>query len=1064
MKKSPAQDPEKPNSHPLRAVHWLEKTGMDGQVDGPAPDNADEEDDEAEDGIQHAGWASLFLFTRKSHTLTLLTAVVLSVVSGVIIPATSVFLGIIFNSFTDFGAGQITGPELTAKISVQCIALVALGGASWALNGGYFGCWLAFGELQAKTARESVFDEMIGKDMEWFDMQRDGMGGLIPQLQSLTRQLQIATSQPLGFVVQYSVTALAAVGVAFYNSWNLTLVTLATVPIAALILSFISARMQPHIEAQEAGLSNATKFACSAITSITTVKCFTGEAHEIRRFGDAIQTAARSYLKQAHANAMQIGIVRLSILSMFVQGFWYGSTLVGPGGKSAGQILTTFWSALMATQTIEQILPQMIVLEKGRVAGATLTSIISRTAGIRRENERRGGVAPGPCRGGVDLKEISFAYPSSPQQPAIHNASLFFPAGETTFVVGRSGSGKSTIGNLLLRYYSHNEGQIFIDGHPIQTLDLSWLREQITLVQQQTVLFTESLRHNILFGCQDGRVVTDAEVRQACQLALLQHMVNDLPDGLDTPVGMGGDALSGGQKQRVAIARARLRDTPILILDESTSALDYISRSLVMDAIREWRRGKTTIIITHDISQIFEDDYVYVMDAGQVVQEGYRGHLETDADGVFASFAPVASTAPSPVTEDEIQPVTLATSTSLSAEPISRVLEDYATFRASHYSRLSTTGLPRLPAASYRRFSLEPALPDTPLSPPWSPSEDLELVRLARKNSAKIRQSPGSTPLGASSSPATPSSSKPLQRPDSFRNRTRHVLGKSTTGPRRMRSLSSILATVWQVLDGKHRAILILGFVCAFLHAGATPTFSYLFANLLSTFFAGPDDQKQLAIKWSLSVLGVSIGDGLSSYSMHYLLEYSGQAWVDGLRIQAYTRVLQQSQAWFDEEDPSASRIVECLDRNAEEMRNLVGRFVGSAFVAACMTSMAIIWSFAICWKLTIVGLASAPAMYAITRAFETVSGRWESRSNDAAEEAASVFAEVFTTIRVVKALTLEGYFRKKYLAAAEESLRVGLRRAAYSGVFFGLSDSGILFIMGTSPFLHHQLEALSGP
>ena len=205
-------------------------------------------------------------------------------------------------------------------------------------------------------------------------------------------------------------------------------------------------------------------------------------------------------------------------------------------------------------------------------------------------------------------------------------------------------------------------------------------------------------------------------------------------------------------------------------------------------------------------------------------------------------------------------------------------------------------------------------------------------------------------------------------------------------------------------------------------------------------------------------MLAVSLGDAIASYLMHYLLEICAQAWIDRLRTEAYRRVLDRPRIWFDKERNSVSRLSECLDGNAEEMRNLVGRFAGFAFVAASMTTMAIIWSFVICWKLTIVGVAAAPLMYAVTRGFEHVSGRWEGQSHDASEAAGAIFMETFTNVKLVRALTLETYFRNKYAEATRQTLSVGFRRSAYSGLFYGLSESGILFVTGMSELDENSL------
>ncbi len=345
---------------------------------------------------------------------------------------------------------------------------------------------------------------------------------------------------------------------------------------------------------------------------------------------------------------------------------------------------------------------------------------------------------------------------------------MFFPAGEITFVVGGSGSGKSTLGNLIMRHYSSRNGNISIDGHAIQTLDLRWLRSNVTLVQQESVLFDETLFQNIAFGRKDLARVTKAEVKGACQVALLQPTVNDLADGVDTLVGSGGKALSGGQRQRVALARARLRDTPILILDESTSALDYISRSLVMDAIREWRRGKTTIIVTHDLSQIYEDDFVYVLDQGRLSQEGYKGALEKDSAGVLASLLKNRSDSVVSTTEKEIQSpakshVALRSKSeagmfsgrSTSLDSIDSLELEFP--RNVHY--IHATSVSSANALNDRRPSLTQSSPLTSLSSPLSPRLQaplgMELVELSGRATREGRMARGSRLDAIRSSPRT---------------------------------------------------------------------------------------------------------------------------------------------------------------------------------------------------------------------------------------------------------------------------------------------------------------------
>lgn len=626
-----------------------------------------------------------------------------------------------------------------------------------------------------------------------------------------------------------------------------------------------------------------------------------------------------------------------------------------------------------------------------------------------------------------------------------------------------------------MRFYEPDSGDLLIDGNEIQFLDINWLRNNVTLVQQHSVLFDETIFKNIALGRKDHSQVRKEEVNRSIETALLQHTIRDLPLGLDTVVGANGSYMSGGQKQRIAIARARLRDTPILILDEATSALDHVSKTLVLDQIQKWRRGKTTIIITHDMSQIQENEYVYVLEQGVIVQEGFRCELEKADSGPFGESLPSIITFPL-TTRGQQQRNSARSSIVPASPPIPVVSEDPLSFQIlprSHFVP-SVFGLPPegprpgqphqsmmpslVPVAfPVNRMSIMPStftstlqeklqapdLLDDVISPPASPTgRFLETERRgSRIDTTRVRNADfnlvGSRRLSNGRLNLTRSKiTTPQQGPKLPQSeRTRHVA-----------PIQKILMTVWPTLTWRKRLTLVCGFFFAAIHAGATPAFSYLFSKLLATFFL-TENRSKMALMWSLSVLGVAVVDSIASFAMHYLLESCGQAWIDNLRIEALRRILDQPRAWFDKDTNNQSRLSSCLDRNAEEMRNLIGRFAGLIFVAVTMMGLAIFWSLVLCWKLTLVGLASAPYLYGVTRAFEAISGKWECKSNDAGEAASSIFTETFASIRVVRALTLEGYFHKKYAKATVRAFVVGLKRSALSGFFYGLSDCGIIFV-----------------
>ncbi|KAG8533193.1 uncharacterized protein KY384_001976 [Bacidia gigantensis] len=1050
---------------------------MADDADGDVDVQADPDEDE------RAGRATLwdlFNFSSKEHALPLSLALILSIASGFVIPILAIYLGKLFDQFTSFGAGQVSADSLKHKVLKYSITLCSLGGVSGVLNGAFYALWLMVGELQAKTARETLFAGMLSREMEWYDKRTSGVEALVSRLQTQIRELQTATSQPLGFALQNIVTSVAALGISFYYAWSLTLVTLAAVPASAIFLAWISASMQPAVDAHTTALTHASKMATNALLAIDTVKCFNGQDQEIWQYSKAISRAARSFLIQARANAFQIGLVRLVTMSMFVQGFWYGSHLVNIGKKKPGDIVTAFMSALMAAQAVEQILPQLLVLENGKVAGATLKLIHIHIERGRRVTRMLGSHVPPHCDGDIEIRNLSFSYPSRPSQSALEDVNLFFAAGETTFVVGRSGSGKSTLSNLLLRYYAPTTGDLLLDGNPLQLLDLHWLRNNITLVQQQSVLFNETIFRNIALGRQRWRNVSLEEVKESVRLALLQGVVQDLPQGLETNVGIGGNAMSGGQKQRIAIARAHFRDTPILILDEATSALDHTTKILVVEAIREWRRGKTTIIITHDMSQVLDHDFVYVMEHGQVVQEGFKHTLDaTDTLSLNAM-----ANREDPLVQD----------------PNSDVLDDDELIRrpiAPDEPMDVDKGSTREPRFVPSMFN-SPKVPNTsigspiPLSPfsptgfnigrpmvlsPKSPrfrsitahttnSDLIQMSNLFTGSKTQFRDFPIPRISGRA---ADRRKSRRAAQGDRLSTALRSI--DQGSSHRRIHNtkrksqgtitIRSILQTVWPSLTLFQRLILILGFIIAAVHAAATPMFSWVFAKLLDTLIHQEGNPHSAeARKWSISILAVAAVDAVASFSMHYLLEYCSQCWIDSVRVEALKRIFDQPKSWFELEKNKLEHLMECLDRNAEEMRNLLGRFAGFVFVAVVMISVAIIWSLSLSWKFTLVGLASSPFMYGVTRCFEVVSSKWESKSNNAGSNAGNVFNETFSNIRTVRALTAEDYFHRKCLKATKRAFRIGLKRSGYAGFFFGLSDSGILFVTALIFWYGAQLAA----
>ncbi|KAK8196033.1 ATP-dependent permease [Zalaria obscura] len=952
---------------------------------GAQPVDADEENP------QRAPWKALFFFTTKAHLAPLSIAIICAIASGVASPAQSLLMGKAFNAFESLMAGTIDKSELFERQTKYALYFVGIGCGSWLLHFLFFTFWLAFGELQAKSARDRLFMGLLERDVEWYDMRKNGIGALIPRLQTQTRELQLATSQPLGTLITSAATACFNLGLALYYSWKLTLVVISTIPLIAGLVVYFGGLVQRNFGKQQAKLSEALKYVTSALNAIETVKCFNGQEIEKEKYSKIIGEAAQWYYRTAHVSACQMGITVLLGQLMFVQGFYYGGTLVTTGQKTTGDVVTTFFSAMQAFQSVQSILPQLIVLEKGRTAGATLRAMMAQVYQGPAVTRTKGLKQPAHCKGSITVKNLSFAYPARPDQMALKNVSLFIPAGDLTFIIGKSGSGKSTLGQLLMRFYPPALGDIQLDAQSLSDLDPTWLRSKITLVEQHSTLFNETVFENIALGKDDYHRVTKVEVEQAAEFALLQLMITDMPDGLDTLVGSKGGSMSGGQRQRMALARAWLRNTSILLLDESTSALDPISRTLMMDAIRQWRKGRTTIIITHDIEQIQADDYAYVFQNGKLVQEGYRKHMERLKDTPFQSFL-------APDEQAQISPFDARKHTSLDLSTMEQSFTEYeprkhppiahdpleAHLAAAESPRISFLpgtlldkntspalgsayafgGFAGVTKSPFLRFSGVPSL--SPTSPRSSGSDNQFRWSMASRSEAASKQAKRSSRWSTNgraelmeklmdrtgnfaaqarsgmtwSRRPRPSSDSSVPRVKTLGSRIKKrkkrtpAKIKSTPGPAAPESLKAILNTVWPSLNWGDRVALVVGFLGAGVHAAVTPVFSYITSKLVQTYSMKTGAMHE-ALKYSLVIIGLSVVDSIACYSMRMFLEYAAQRWTDSIRREAMERVLDQPKNFFMNEDNSASRITEALDRHAEEMRNILGRFAGGPSIQA---------------------------------------------------------------------------------------------------------------------------------
>lgn len=545
---------------------------------------------------------------------------------------------------------------------------------------------------------------------------------------SETEEVRTASSLASGLLVQHLTTCVTCLVLGFLRSWALTLVILSVVPIIV-ILQIISQRIAgPLLAVERAQLGLAATLAERAVSAIATVKAFNAVSFEQSAFLSVTKKLQNTAWRMNRVWAVTSGLNQFIAMGMFVQGFWFGAKLVRNGELPVGNVMAVFWACLIATTNFQMCIPHLITLTKGKFAMSALIALVeapspSSSHGRRPNvalsmlNKRKAStfrkIMPNKCAGEISLHEVTFAYPSRPSFPALKDVTIYIPPSETTFIVGGSGSGKSTIAQVLLRMYEVHEGTISLDDQDVAYLDTNWMRQQIGAVSQSAILFDMSVHDNVAMGLagpgstRRPQEATRDEVIEACRTALLHRFIEELPNGYDTQLGNGGMSLSGGQRQRLALARAIMRNPTVLILgelqcsisflivfpnvgvDEATSALDATSRILVFEAIKRWRRNKTTIVITHDLSQISQNDFVYVLKDGRVAEGGYREDLVVGG-GEFQRMATLQAESGGIAAKDE---------DTWSITAANRHIEDAEKIAASQYGRSPS-------AAAVRRESM----------------------------------------------------------------------------------------------------------------------------------------------------------------------------------------------------------------------------------------------------------------------------------------------------------------------------------------------------------------------
>ena len=525
----------------------------------------------------------------------------------------------------NFGTADGTILDQYFLAAIAIAALLALGtGLRYALV-------TRLGERVVADIRKAVFDRVIGMSPSFYE--NIMTGEVLSRITTDTTLILSVIGSSVSIALRNMLIFVGGLVLMMLTSAKLTALVLLIVPAVIIPILVLGRRLRVISRENQDWIAASSGSASEALTAVQTVQAFTHEKISRRQFSDVTEQSFDSAKRRIATRAAMTMIVIFLIFTGVLGVLWIGANDVRADVMSSGALIQFVIYAVMVAGAVAAL--SEIWSELQRAAGATERLIeLLQTVDSVQDHDVPLTLAK-PVRGRIQFDNVTFSYPARPGVKALDDVDLVIEPGETVAFVGPSGAGKTTIIQMILRFYDPQAGRILLDGHALSDLGRDAFREHIALVPQDPVIFATSARENIRFGRPDA---TDVQIESAAKAAAAHEFIQSLPEGYDSPLGERGVMLSGGQKQRIAIARAILRDVPVLLLDEATSALDAESEVLVQAAVDSLSADRTTLIVAHRLATVKKADRIVVLDAGRIVASGKHDDLVAE-DGLYARLA-----------------------------------------------------------------------------------------------------------------------------------------------------------------------------------------------------------------------------------------------------------------------------------------------------------------------------------------------------------------------------------------------------------------------------------------
>lgn len=961
-------------------------------------------------------------------------------------------------------------------------------------------CWEIACERQIHRLRKVFYCQILRQEISWYDLS-DG-GDLTTKLSNDLEKVREGIGSKFSMITQYISTFFTGIVIGLCVNWRLTLIILCVSPFlvtvsAALAIVSASTAAREQIKYGLAGY-----IAEEVLLNIRTIAAFGGELKESKKYELAVEEGRKLAMKKYYLFSILLGSVFVIMYSAYGIAFWYGSNLIVDGISSPGSIFTVFFSVMAGAFSVGNALPFINSVSIAIGAASNVFAIIDSKPNIDPYSSQ--GKKINKIQGKIEFKNVNFTYPTRCSMSVLNNLSLTIEPGQTIALVGCSGCGKSTVGNLLLRFYDPTEGQILLDNFDLKYLNLHWLRQNIGVVSQESVLFGVSIAENIRYGQPD---CTRQDIIAAAMTANAHSFIIKLPKGYNTLVGDKSSQLSDGQKQRIAIARALVKDPKILLLDEATSELDAQSEGIIQEALDKAQQNRSTIIIANRLSTIKNVDVIFVLQNGRIVESGTHDFLmsknglysnlfntqvkqennksngedslESDEDiiinesilddtNINTEYATPSTSQPKNI-QINLKNPELESHCEVDDVVANTNNEDQAIIDSNN-TEIETT---KKISVLEKCIEPEKVFTDSFITE----DSDGRKVNITRKiSSRKVKRiiylEQEST--DSESNNYCPSISRgnttirPTSQPDDYSqwetsdieyNRKTKFAMISKKGYQFIINKQNVMFDIENVcmkdilkFNQAEWPWLMMGFIGCVLTGAIMPVFAVFYGQVFATFTLKDDELLQEAAFWSKMFIVLALLSGLAWWMQAFGFTHACEKLIMHMRVDAFENVLRQPIYWFDFKSSSPNNIISILAREAPLVKSAGSLRVAQIISAFVTLTAALIIAFTFGWKLAIILVIGVPIIAGAAYKQLTIMQKNQKQEIEYMDEATQFATETISSIKTVQGLAQELMFVSQYENSLDDPIKAAKKRAFSFAIIYAVSQA-VIYVMYSVSF-----------